>query len=196
MRVFAGLCLFFFVTTSCFAVQSPVTQLQDIANRMISSLEKNKSRLSNFSVIRGIVNRILLPHVDLNRMSASVVGRYWRQASGSQKATFKKEFSYLVTTTYASALSSYNRDRVQFYPARGNYEGHSTLNVRSVIVRANGQRIPVTYNVVRTGNSWKVYDFSIENVSIVQSYRSQFAGVLSNGGMNALIARLNKHNRK
>lgn len=180
---------------TCFAIQSPVAQLQGIANHMVQNLEQNKSRLSNFSVIRGIVNRVLLPHVDLDRMSASVVGRYWRAATPAQRATFKSEFSYLVTTTYASALSSYNRDRVQFYPVRENYEGRSTVQVQSVIVRANGRRIPVSYNVVRAGSGWKVYDFSIENVSIVQSYRSQFASVLSSQGMPGLIDRLKRHNR-
>ncbi len=196
INLFVFVSIFFATTQVCFAIQSPVSQLQGIANRMIRSLESNKSRLSNFNVIRRIVNRILLPHVDLNRMSASVVGRKWRSASGAQRATFKKEFAYLVTTTYASALSSYDRDKVRFYPLRQSYQGRSTVRVKSVIVRANGQRIPVSYNVVRAGGGWKVYDFSIENVSIVRSYRSQFAGVLSNRGMRGLIARLKRHNKK
>ena len=142
-----------------------------------------------------IVNRNLLPHIDLNRMSASVVGRYWRKASGSQRAKFKREFSYLVTTTYAAALSSYDGDRVRFYPLRVNYQSRPTVTVRSVIMRRNGQRIPVSYNVVRRGGRWKVYDFSIENVSMVRSYRSQFAGVLSSRGFSGLVQKLRRHNR-
>lgn len=177
-------------------VVSPVTQLQGIANRMVQSLERNKSRLSNMSVIRRIVNRNLLPNVDLNRMSASVVGRYWRGASGSQRAAFKKEFAYLVTTTYAAALSSYDNDRVRFYPLRVNYQNRRTVNVRSLIVRSNGQRIPVNYDLVRQGSRWKVYDFSIENVSMVQSYRSQFAGVLSSRGFPGLLQQLKQHNSR
>lgn len=178
-----------------FAVTSPVTQLQNIANQMVKSLEQNKSHLSNMNVIRGIVNRNLLPNVDLTRMSASVVGRYWRDASATQKSQFKKEFAYLVTTTYAAALSSYDGDKVQFYPLRGNYAQQSTVSVRSLIVRASGQRIPVDYDLVREGSQWKVYDFSIENVSMVQSYRSQFAGVLSTSGISGLLQQLQQHNR-
>lgn len=196
LKFFAPLMLVMGLTQACFAIQSPVTQLQGVADKMINSLEKNRSQLSNFSVIRRIVNSTLLPHVNLNRMSASVVGRYWRTASSAQRAAFKKQFSYLVTTTYASALSSYNQDRVHFYPLRQNYQNSAALSVRSIIIRPNGQRIPVSYNVMRSGKGWKVYDFSIENVSIVQSYRQQFAGVLANNGMNGLIAKLKRHNKR
>ena len=186
----------FMITQTSFAIESPVTQLQKIANKMVQSLEHNKSRLSDFSVIRGIVNRVLLPNVDLTRMSASVVGRPWRAASPSERAAFKKQFAYLVTSTYAAALSSYNQDRVRFFPLREDYKKQATVRVRSMIVRANGQRIPVSYNVVRQGNDWKVYDFSIESVSIVQSYRSQFSGVLSSSGLPGLIAQLKRHNNR
>lgn len=181
----------------CFAaVVSPATQLQQVANKMVSQLENNKSNLGNMSVIRRIVNQVLIPTVDLDRMSASVVGNYWRSATPAQQAQFKKDFSYLVTTTYASALSSYDGDQVQFRPLRENFAGRQTMTVNSVIVRKNGQRIPISYDVVRSGDQWKVYDFSIENVSMVQSYRSQFSGVLAQGGMTALLARIQNHNRR
>lgn len=184
-------------TPFCFAdVVSPTTQLQQIANRMIAQLESNKSKLHSMGVIRRIVNQTLLPNVDMDRMSSSVVGRDWRTATPAQRAQFEKEFSYLVTTTYASALSSYNGDKVNFQPIRGDYASSQTLRVNSLIVRPNGQRIPITYDVLRSGNAWKVYDFSIEHVSMVQSYRSQFSGVLANGGMPALLARLQNHNKR
>ena len=179
----------------CFAIISPATQLQQIANRMITQLESNKSQLHHMSVIRRIVNQVLLPTVDVDRMAASVVGRNWRAATDAQRSQFKKEFSYLVTTTYAAALSSYDDDQVKFHPIRGDFASRQTMRVSSIIIRKNGQRIPISYDVVRAGDQWKVYDFSIEHVSIVQSYRSQFAGVLANGGMPALLTRLARHNR-
>lgn len=182
------------ISPLCFAIASPTDQLQQIANRMITQLESKKSQLHNMHVIRHIVNQVLLPNVDLDRMSASVVGRNWRSTTDAQRNQFKKEFSYLVTTTYASALSSYDGDRVNFQPIRGDYASRQTMHVSSVIIRKNGQHIPITYDVLRSGDQWKVYDFSIEHVSMVQSYRSQFAGVLANGGMPALLTRLQRHN--
>lgn len=198
MKKFLMAVILLIATPFCFAgdLISPTTQLQQIANRMITQLESNKSQLHSMNVIRRIVNQTLLPNVDMDRMSSSVVGRDWRAATPAQRAQFEKEFSYLVTTTYASALSSYNGDKVNFQPIRGDYASSQTLRVNSLIVRPNGQRISITYDVLRNGNAWKVYDFSIEHVSMVQSYRSQFSGVLANGGMSALLARLQNHNKR
>ena len=184
----------FILSPLCLAVVSPVTQLQDVANKMIAQLENNKTQLHNMHVIRRIVNQVLIPNVDVNRMSASVVGRAWRTATPVQKSEFEKQFSDLVTTTYASALASYNGDKIQFQPLRQNYESVQSATVNSIIVRKSGQRIPISYDVARQGDSWKVYDFSIEHVSMVQSYHSQFAGVLAQGGMPALLTRLQNHN--
>jgi phospholipid transport system substrate-binding protein len=179
-------------------VVSPVTVLNQAADQMLNSLAQNKSRLKGGDgVIYGIVSRVLLPYVDLDRMSMAVVGRqFWTSATPAQKSEFIDQFTRLVTSTYAAALASYDDDKVQFFPIRGDYANSHTLTVRSMIIRRSGQKIGVDYNVVRSGNSWKVYDFSIENISMVQSYRSQFSDVLASQGMGGLLQRLKAHNKK
>ncbi len=189
--------LFLVLNIAQAAIVSPVTVLTDVANQMLNSLAKNKSRLHNGDgVIYGIVRTVLLPHIDLDRMAMAVVGRqYWTSASPQQKTEFIDQFTHLVTSTYSAALASYNNDKVQFYPLRTDYTQSKVLTVRSVIIRQTGQKIAVDYNVLRDGDSWKVYDFSIENVSMVQSYRSQFADVLSRQGMSGLLQQLKAHNK-
>lgn len=180
------------MTTVVFA-GSPLTMLSGASNNIIRALEKNKAsiRRSRTPIIR-MLNRYLVPHIDANRMARSVVGpRYWNSASSAARAQFIREFKRLVMGTYADALASYNGDRVHFYPYRGS---GSTAHVRSVIVRRSGQRIPVSYNLVRSGSRWKIVDFSIENISMVQSYRSQFRGALAQGGLARLVKRLRSHN--
>ncbi|HLB56485.1 MAG TPA: ABC transporter substrate-binding protein [Coxiellaceae bacterium] len=195
LKAITILITFCFISPLCFAITSPAAQLQAVANKMVSQLETNKSQLHNMSVIRRIVNQVLMPNIDVDRMSASVVGRDWRTATPAQKSQFEKEFSYLVTTTYSSALASYNGDQVTVQPMRGDFTTEQTTRVNSLIIRKNGQHIPISYDVVRSGDAWKVYDFSIEHVSMVQSYRSQFADVLAKGGMSALLTRLQSHNQ-
>lgn len=187
--------ILFLFSQLCFALISPSDQLQMVANKMIAQLESNKAHLESMSVIRHIVNQVLIPNIDLDRMASAVVGRNWRTATVAQRVAFKKEFSDLVTSTYALALSSYNGDKVIFQPMRGDADSQQTTRVSSVIVRKNGQRIPISYDVERSGNQWKVYDFSIDHVSMVQSYYSQFQSVLAQGGMTVLLARLKNHNQ-
>ena len=61
-------------------------------------------------------------------------------------------------------------------------------------MRKNGQVIPITYSLSKTSSGWLVYDFSVENISMVNSYRSQFASTLSSSGMGGLIKKLHNHN--
>lgn len=179
-------------------VVSPVTVLNGAATQMLNSLEKNKSQLKKGDgIIYNIVKQNLLPYVDVDRMSMAVVGRqYWQTATPAQKSEFIDQFTHLVTSTYAAALASYDDDKVQFFPIRGDYASARTVTVRSQIIRRTGQKIAVDYNVVRSGDSWKVYDFSIENVSMVRSYQSQFSDVLAQQGMAGLLQRLKTHNKQ
>ena len=139
------------VTTATIAAESPVAMLQRISNRMISVLEHNKSQLRTPGMVHSIVNKVLVPYVALSQMAASVIGpRYWRSATSSQKRQFINQFKQLVISTYSVAIASYDRDVVRFYPLRGAYG--NTVTVRSVIIRRNGQRIPLSYNLIRPGS--------------------------------------------
>lgn len=194
------LSLAFILGSAIAATVSPVAQLTQIANQMIVQLEQNKAVLKTASarlVINRIVDTVLVPHVAMDKMGSAVLGRqYWNSATSQQKQDFLQQFKLLLISTYASALASYDDDKIQFYPLRGNYQAQNTILVRSVILRKNGQRVGIDYNLVRMGSAWQVYDFSIENVSMVQSYRAQFANVLASGGMQALLERLHQHNRQ
>lgn len=170
---------------------SPIAQLQTMANHMIAGLSNNKGRLqSDPHVVPQLVRKYLLPYADVTRMSQEAAGRYWRTSTTGQQSEFKSLFTNLVVSTYATALASYDGDIVKFYPLRGDWSSRDKVVVRSLIVRRNGQTIPVNYYLSYQGQHWLIYDFTIENVSMVQSYRSQFANTLSQGGMQGLIAKL------
>ena len=69
-----------------------------------------------------------------------------------------------------------------------------TVQVDSKIERADGPPISVTYRMVNRGGTWKIYDMSVEGVSMLESFRSQFSDLLSQGNMAALLDRLSSHN--
>lgn len=178
---------------AAFAQESaPVAMLQQTSDQMLSALKQNKATLkSDPEAIYRIVNRILLPKIDLESMGRSVVGRtYWMQATPTQREEFKRLFTRQVTQTYSAALSSYQNEEVKFYPMRDNTPGAQRVQVQSVIVRGNGQTIPVNYRLINEGGAWKVYDFSVEGVSIVQSYSAQFSSDLQQGGLATLLVKM------
>jgi len=186
------------IAASAFAAPSPVIMLDTTAKQVIDGLKQNKVRLSkNPSVVYGIVYRYLIPHVDVYGMSRSVLGRNaWNQATDAQRKAFTKEFVQLVVRTYSGPLTEYTNETIKFLPIRGGYEGKSFVRVDSIIVRPSANNVPLNYSLVLIGNEWKIYDMSVEGVSLLQSFRSQFAQELSQGNMDQLIANLKKHNQK
>ncbi|QBR83854.1 ABC transporter substrate-binding protein [Legionella israelensis] len=189
------LCLTF--TSLVWSQTSPLPMLENAANQIINTLKKNKIGLkSNSDIIYQAVRAHLLPIVDVQGMSRSVLGRQaWRKATTAEKKEFAKEFTQLVIRTYASPLAEYTDESVKFLPIRGNLN-HRFLRVNSIIIRSNGQNIPLNYSLVSKNGQWKIYDMSVEGVSLLQSFRSQFAQALQYSSIKALIQEMKQHNQK
>lgn len=175
---------------------SPVPMLESSANQIIQTLKQNQATLKqNHQIVYQAIERYLLPNVDVNGMSRSVLGRLaWNKATAAEKKEFTKAFTQLVIRTYASPLAEYSGETVKFAPYRDSENSRFT-RVNSVISRSNGQRIPLSYNLVSKDGQWKIYDLSVEGVSLLQSFRSQFGQVLQSSSMHDLIAQM-RQNKK
>lgn len=179
------------------AQTSPVPMLEQAANEIITTLKENQSNLkSNPDIIYQAVESHFLPNVDLAGMSRSVLGRQaWNKASDSERVRFSKAFTRLVIRTYAAPLADYSGETVQFLPLRGTLNGRF-IRVNSVIVRSEGQNIPLSYSLVSKNGQWKIYDISVEGVSLLQSFRSQFTQVLQNSNINEVIKQMEEKQLK
>ena len=186
------------LVSSVFAASSnnPVNMLEGIANQMISDLKQHEVTLkSNRKYVYALAYKLVVPHVAVEEMSRRVLPpETWQKASASQRAAFERQFVSLLVHTYASALAAYTDQTVKFAPLRGGYEGKRTVEVNSQITSDSGAPpVGVRYSLINSGG-WKLYDMSVEGVSVIESFRSQFADVLAQGDINALTARLVKHN--
>jgi len=182
---------------SILAQSSPIPMLERAANGIIDTLKANKSSLKkNQTIIYRAVESNLLPHVDVAGMSRSVLGRQaWKKASAAERTKFSHAFTQLVIRTYSSPLAEYSDEKVQFLPIRGSLNNRF-LRVNSVIVRSTGQNIPLTYSLIAKNGQWKIYDISVEGVSLLQSFRSQFAAALKNSNINDVIGEMQKKQTK
>lgn len=178
------------------AASSPVPMLEETANKIIATLKENKSSIrQNKDIIKDAVAKYLLPKVDVQGMARSVLGRQeWNKASHADKKAFTEQFTQLVVRTYATPLAEYTDETVKFLPQRTASNGRFT-RVNSVIMRSNGQNIPLTYSLVAKNGDWKIYDLSVEGVSLLQSFRSQFNQALQNESLAELIAQMKQNNK-
>jgi phospholipid transport system substrate-binding protein len=181
------------------AVQgNPVALLQYIANNMIAELKANKATLKTKpQIVYTLANRYVVPYADLSEMSRRVLPpQVWNSATPAQRTQFQQAFTRLLIRTYASALTSYKDQTIQFYPVRGGYEGRNTVEVSSDIMSPEAQPVHVTYRLLHIGDVWRLYDMSVEGVSLIESFRSQFADILSQGNMDLLLQRISSHNNR
>lgn len=183
--------------TSAYAQSDPVALLQRIADNMIAGLKANKATLkSKPQIVYSLANRYVVPYAALTAMSKGVLPpQIWNNATPAQRAQFQKQFTTTLIRTYASALTSYEDQQVHFYPVRGGYAGQNSVVVNSEITSSETDSIRVSYRLIRSGSSWRLYDMSVEGVSMLGSFRSQFADILSRGNMEQLLQRMAQHNR-
>ena len=145
--------------------------------------------------VSGFVDETVMPNVDFERMTALAVGRYWRQASPEQQKQLMAEFRLLLVRTYSGALASAKDVQVRIKPQRAAAEGGEAI-VRSEIVSPRGEPIQLDYRVARGAAGWRIYDFNVAGVWLVEAYRNQFAQEISSKGIDGLIRNLSDRNRQ
>lgn len=177
--------------------ESPVTFLQKTTDKLLVTLKEKRSALKqNPKLVYTIVDQVLIPVVDTKAMSQSVLGPVqWRKISLAERETFSREFTKLVVRTYSSALSAYKDEQVRYYPLRGAKPNQKRVQVHSAIIQEGGRSIAVNYWLIRDDNEWKVYDMSVEGVSLLESFRSQFSSELAQTSFQQFLVNLKQHNK-
>lgn len=197
------ICCFFslFIAMSISYAQSspPVTLLKNVSQAVINDLDKHRAtyRLDHKKLTQ-MIQKHLIPHVALNTLSQSVLGRhYWAQASAKQRREFIDLFLKTVINVYAHALTSYQKQQIKFLPIRGYRPDQNSAQVQCLLQPHDG-RLPirVTYQLIKQQGQWKILDFSVDGVSLIRNYRAQFAPSLSQGGMTTLLQRMKARSKQ
>lgn len=141
-----------------------------------------------------VIEAKVLPYVNFQRMTASAVGRNWRQATPDQQKRLQEEFRTLLTYTYAGAVAQIKDQVVEFKPVRSRPEDTEVI-VRS-LVRGKGDPVQIDYRVEKAGDGWKIYDVNVLGAWLVETYRSSFSQEVSASGVDGLIAKLAERNKQ
>lgn len=136
----------------------------------------------------------ILPHIDFERMTRLAVGRAWRTADARQREALVAQFSSLITRVYSFAIDAYDGHETQVDPLKLSPEDNDVI-VRSRFKKAGAQPIEVNYAIWKSAEGWKVYDISVENVSLVITYRTQFGEEIARDGIDGLIQSLSEKNK-
>jgi len=190
------LMMWFICGGASWAVQSPQDLVQQTADRMLNKLRTERQVIDQHpGRIYELVNEIVLPHFDFERMSSWVLGKYWRTATPDQRARFTQEFRTLLVRTYAKSLSEYTEKKISYLPMRAAAQD-TDVKVRTEVEQPGSFPIPIDYSLYLKGDAWQVYDVTIDGVSLVTNYRTTFSSEIRQDGLDKLIATLADRNKQ
>jgi len=178
------------------AVTGPEKLIKDTSDKVLAEIKDNEaSYQSNPQNIYRLVDEVVLPHFDFTAMTELALGRYKDEVSAEQKPTIVQEFRQLLVRTYSSALLEYTDQELIYLPMEGS-EADGKVVVRTEIEQAGGFPIPINYSLRLGDDGWKVFDISVDEVSLVTNYRSSFARAIKKDGVEGLIKTLQDRNQE
>jgi phospholipid transport system substrate-binding protein len=125
---------------------------------------------------------------DFTEMSKSALGYHWRTINESQRAQFTKLFTAFIEDAYLSKIQDYSGQQVQFQGQSPLGQGYSQIN--TAIVQTGKSPISVNYLLLQKDGTWKIYDVTVDAISIIANYRNQFNRVINDKGFDQLMADL------
>ena len=189
-----GLSLNLTLTLARAAEEAPDEMIRRMSMDVLSTIKADKDVQSgDVRKIINFVDTMIMPKVNFLRMTASAVGRSWRQATPEQQKRLQEEFKNLLVRTYAGALSQVQDQTINVKPLRAQ-AGDTEVIVRTEIL-GRGEPIQLDYRMEKTAGGWKIYDLNVLGVWLVETYRTQFAQEISARGIVGLIATLALRNK-
>lgn len=163
-------------------------QIRTRVDRIVKILEdpdlrKESRTKERRSAIRQIAEEIF----DFTEISQRSLGRHWQARTPAERVEFAALFGGLLSDVYISRIEAYSGERILYVSEAvdGEY-----VTVRTRIVTKQGTEIPVDYRMLRRDDRWRVFDASIEGVSLVANYRAQFNSVVQRSSYQDLVTRL------
>lgn len=173
---------------------APNDFVQQVADQVLTVLKADsKVRAGDTARVNQIVDDLILPNVNFEKTTRLAAGRYWRQATPEQQAALVKAFRGTLGRSYSGAFTRVDdATNVKVLPMRGETDATDVVVKSQVTQRANTQPIGLDYRLEKTPQGWKIYDLNVENIWLIENYRSQFAQQISQNGIDGLIQALNQ----
>ena len=173
---------------------APDVLVKNVTLEVVDLIQKDKEiQAGSRAKLIDLIEAKVLPHFNFSAMTALALGQSWNKATPEQKKKLTEEFKLLLVRTYASALSAFSNQKLDFRPLRAKpTETDVTVNVR--VIQPGAQPVAIDYSMEKTSQGWKVYDVMVGGVSLVANYRTEFTNIVRESGIDGLIRNLQTKN--
>lgn len=164
---------------------TPVDTISPAVNNILDILRNNK--MDSLSK-RVKIKEIIYKHFDLEETAKRVMGINWRQLSPSQQKIFAEKFKELMENSYINKIDTYADEDVVFNKTQIQ-DRYAKVDG---FIKGKSNDIPISFIMLNKNSSWMVYDFIVENVSLVSNYRTTYNQVFTREGFPRLIEEMDR----
>ena len=167
----------------------PTDQVRGAIDRVLEILKKKdlqakERRAERRTLLREEISKAF----DFDEMAKRSLGPAWRQRTPEERKEYVGLFRQVLENSYLGKVEAYQGEKIRY--GKESVEEGRIATVETLIVTGKGQEIPLNYRMLKEKPGWRVYDVIIEEISLVNNYRSQFAGILQKSSFPDLLARL------
>ena len=173
---------------------TPDALAKNTTQEVLALIKQDKDIAGNQEKLHKLIEAKILPHFDFVRMTRLAVGKNWRSATAAQQDLLVKEFRTLLVRTYSNSLATYKNQVIDFRPFKMQPD-ETDVTVKTQVIQTGSQPIPIDYAMEKTADGWKVYDVTVDGVSLVINYRSSFSSEVRKSGIDGLIKVLVEKNQ-
>lgn len=180
------------------ALNNPQVLLEKVTNATFERIESDQASIqSNPDHLRDIIEQELMPYIDHRFAAFKVLGNQFRSVPKDKIPEFVDEFKQYLVSNFAVALSGYGGQELLFEPVKdvGNQNG---MTIKAIIRQAGAPDIHIGFKLRKSKKTqeWKTYDLEAEGISLLSSKRSEFASIIRQQGIQAVIDVMKNKNNK
>jgi phospholipid transport system substrate-binding protein len=172
----------------CLAVDAwagaPTDQLREYSDQVLKVLDDPNLKPQDR---RAAVRKIAIEIFDLSETARRALGRHWQGRTPAEREEFIQLFADLLEQSYIARIDEYGGERIRYV---GESIDGDYATVRARILTRKGTEVPVESRMLRRAERWLIYDVLIENISLVNNYRSQFDRIIRTSSFGELLRRL------
>lgn len=166
----------------------PTDQLKGATDQVLRILQDPEMRKpekaeARRKQIRAAANEIF----DWQETAKRALAQHWQQRTPPQREEFSKLFADLIERSYVGKIERYNGERIQYV---GDSVEGDQATVKTKLVTKSNTEVPIDYRMLKEGDRWRVYDVTIEGVSLVTNYRGQFNRIIQQSSYDELVKKL------
>jgi phospholipid transport system substrate-binding protein len=164
---------------------SPTEQVRATVEKVLAIVRNPNLRSeAQKENLRAQLAKVIYPRFDFDQMAKRSLGPHWGRRTPEEQREFVKIFSALLEKSYVDQIESFT-DQTILYIREARDMNYAEVDTK--IVTDNREGFSINYKLHNVNTEWKVYDLVIENISLVNNYRSQFDRVIARSSFEALV---------